>query len=452
MNFSLKLDYIPTAPGVYLMKDRTGKIIYVGKAKNLKKRVSSYFHNKDLPYKIAILVAEIQHIDYIPTASERDSLILEKNLIRRLQPIYNTMWRDDKSYPYVRVTWGEDFPRIFLTRKRIKDRSKYYGPYPNVNGIKKLLKTLWMKKPFTLRPCRYDFKVEEINKGLENCNKALYKKVKSCIYLHTQECPAPCVKKITQEDYAVLVRESELFFRGEWNSILKQLELEMLEASAKMEYEAAARLRDQIRAVEHIREPVTFQEVAADSLHEETELSQGLTEIQHALGLVRPPLRIECFDNSNIQGAHPVAALVVFDRARPLKSAYRKYKIKTVVGPDDFASMREIVLRRYKRLAEEEKRFPDLVLIDGGKGQLGSAQKAMVDLKKMGYKIPPLALASLAKREEEIFLPDREESIRLPMDSKGLLILRHIRDEAHRFAITFHRQKRKDAFFKGGKK
>ncbi len=417
---------LPHCAGVYLMRDKTGRILYVGKAIDLRKRVASYFRPVDA--KIRSLMSEVQHIDYISAESEREALIVEQRLIKQHQPVFNTMWKDSKSYPYVKITVNEDFPRIFLTRQRDKDKARYFGPYPNASSVKKLLRWIWRKKFFALRPCAYDF---------SDSAPLSPQKSNSCLYLHTGECPAPCVNRISKQKYKEIVQKAVLFFEGKNDQLLKIWCKEMKAAAAEMDFERAAQLRDNIQALAHIQERVTFRAMRPEDVQGRIQMSQGLRELQKALNLSKPPLRIEAFDISHIQGTETVASLVVFFHGKPLKSHYRKFRVRTVQGVDDFASMKEVVERRYKRLKTEGAVMPDLVLIDGGSGQLSAALKALdeVGLRK-------LPVVSLAKQNEEIFLPNTRVPVRLPKDSPALQILQHVRDESHRFAVAFHRQRR----------
>lgn len=433
---SLFTPQLPHAPGVYLMRDQTGAIVYVGKAKDLKKRVDSYFSPQkkiDLSPKIQNLVTGLKHIDYIPTASEREALLLEQRLINRLQPIFNTMWKDGKSYPYVVLTMNEDFPRLRLTREKKKRGPVYFGPYPNTHSVRQLLHWIWRKKIFPLRPCNYDF---SLKKPLPD------KKIKACLYFHTQECPAPCAGKISRADYRHLAEKAKWFFSGRKDRLIKEWEKEMKGLSKRMNYEEAARVRDRIDTIKHIAEKVSVVELNENQLEERLGESRAVQDLRRALDLSSPPERIECFDISHVQGFQKVASMVSFKNGRPDKNNYRKFIINSVVGIDDFKSMAEAVGRRYRRLKKENKPFPDLILIDGGKGQLSAALGA---LKQEG--LSHLAIAALAKEEEEIFVPGQQRSIRLAMDSPALLLLRHVRDEAHRFAITFHRQRRLKKMF-----
>jgi len=416
------------------MRDRSGQILYVGKARDLAKRVGSYFANRmDHSAKVAALVASIHHVDYLPSASEREALLLEQAVIRRLQPHFNTMWRYDKSYPYLKLTWKEDFPRLYLTRKVIKDGSKYFGPYPNVGLVRRLLRYLWKQRIVPLRPCRYEFSEK---------HPLPIEKAKQCLYFHTKECPAPCVQRVSKKDYRQMAKEAELFLRGNFGPLQATWQAEMKEASDAKNYERAAQLRDNLAALAHMGERVTVRQIDPSDVVDRVDRSRAITDLQKALNLKRPPIRIECFDISHFQGLETVASMVSFDRGDPKKEEYRKFKIKTVHGIDDFASMAEVVGRRYRRLLAEKKPLPDLVLIDGGKGQLSAAYAMLVNI--LGKSAPPVA--SLAKEEEELFLPGNPESIRLPKDAPALHLVQRVRDEAHRFAITFHRQRRAKRF------
>jgi excinuclease ABC subunit C len=406
----MDLKTLPHSPGVYLMRDEAARILYVGKARDLSKRVSSYFAGREaLSSKIPVLVSSIHHIDYIPTASEREALLVERSLIRQIQPHFNTMWRDDKSYPYVKISWNEECPSVYLTRKKQSDGAAYFGPFTNVKPIRRLLRYLWNKPLFALRPGRS----------------------------HTQKNP------VTPEDHQhcrQIAKEIELFFRGRFRPLQTQWEKEMKSASVRQDYERAAQLRDNLQAITHVHERVTVRQIEIADVESHVDRSRAITDLQKALNLPNPPIRIECFDISHIQGMETVASLVVFERGLPKKSDYRKFIIRTVDGIDDFASMAEVVGRRYRRLVTEGRPLPDLILIDGGKGQLSAACEALRLILGTSYK--KLSIAALAKREEELFRPDHSDALRLPKDSPALLLVQSVRDEAHRFAITFHRLRR----------
>lgn len=431
------LPVLPNSPGVYLMRDNTSAIIYIGKAKNLKKRVASYFlGSKNSIERVGALVSSIQHIDYVPTASEIDALVLERRLINQYKPNFNVMWKDDKSYPYVKLTLKEDFPRLLLTRHKERDGSIYFGPYPNVRQLRHFLKWIWRKKFFALRPCKL-----EVQEG----HPYPYEKVKSCLYLHTKECPAPCLGHISSVDYKKIAERARWFFSGQKSKVIEQWEKEMAAHAKKLNYEEAAAVRNRIDTLKHMDERVTFGEVTESMLDLRINESRATQDLMKGLGLKKPPENIECFDISHFQGTEKVGSMIRFEHGRPNKSQYRKFIIRSVEGIDDFKAMAEVVGRRYRRLRAERKTFPDLVLIDGGKGQLSAALNVLKE-----EKISGLEVAALAKQEEEVFRPGEKNSIRLPQDSAGLLLLRQIRDEAHRFAITFHRLRRDKKTFEKG--
>jgi excinuclease ABC subunit C len=426
------------------MRDIAGKIIYIGKAKDLKKRVASYFGVRPHDPKVSAMMTSVRLVDFVPVPSEKDALILEQKLIHRIKPLYNVMWRDDKSFPFVKITSNEDYPRLLLTRRRKRDGAKYFGPFPDVGSVKRLLLSLWKSRVFPLRPCRYEFHKKDIEAdgGLLKSKPSLNRKVQSCLYLHTGACPAPCVGKISSARYLKTAQEAEMFFRGRSKALVEKWEKEMAEASKKMDFERAGDLRDRLAAIHHVSENVAVRQVNEKNLGIYVDISRALTELKEALGLPHLPLRIEGFDISNIQATEPVASLVVYERGKPAKDQYRKFKIKTVRGQNDFAMMGEVVYRRYRRLKEEGAQLPDLILIDGGKGQLGAAVQSLQELN-----LEKISIASLAKKEEEIFLPGLAQSIRLPKDSPALHILQAVRDEAHRFALSFHRQRRTQRTF-----
>lgn len=422
------LSTIPHGPGVYLMRDRAGRIIYVGKAIDLRKRVANYFQADRLEPKTRAQMAEVQHIDYITAASEREALVMEQRLIGRHQPLYNVMWKDGKTYPWVKIS-KEDFPRIFLTRLKRRDGADYFGPYPNTGAVRHLLTSLWRRGITRLRPCDYDFSE---TKPLPE------KTIKACLYFHTGQCPAPCAGRISGPDYRRLAQEAKFYFEGKNDALRAAWEEDRKAAAAALDFERAAQLRDNVAALDHVNERVTFRALREEDVQGRLKETQTLQQLQKALELPKPPVRIDGFDISHVQGFETVASMVVFVGGKPAKAHYRKFKIKTVAGVDDFASMEEVVYRRYKRAAAEGGPWPDLVLIDGGPGQLGAAMKGL--RRATGRALP---LASLAKRDEEIFLPGRAEPLRLPKDSPVLQLLQHLRDESHRFAVTFHRSRRK---------
>jgi excinuclease ABC subunit C len=416
--------HVPHACGVYLMRDARGEILYIGKAKDLFKRVSQYFNPNKPDLKNTHLAPLIRGIDYVACGSEREALLLERRLIRERQPFFNAMWKDDKSYPYVKITVQEDFPRILLTRRKAKDGALYFGPYPKVAPIKGLIDHLWKQKLFTLRPCRWDF---GLDKPLDPRRRH------SCLYLHTGDCPAPCAGHISREEYRRAVQDAVLFFSGRHAQLRQRFEREMREASQKLEYERAARLRDNLEALDQIGQRVRVRAVQAESLDRPLAASRSVTDLQEALGLASAPFHIECFDVSHFQGRQSVAAMVCFRGGEPHKDHYRRFRLRSVAGIDDFASIAEAVRRRYSRLQREGEAMPDLVLIDGGKGQLSAA---LAELRTLKLRVP---LASLAKRIEEVFVPGKTESLVLDRSRPALRLLQRLRDEAHRFGVKYHR-------------
>ncbi len=543
-NLKHKLELLPSNPGVYQFFNDKGKVIYVGKAKNLKNRVRSYFHeNVDSP-KTRILVSKIEDLQVIVTDSEIEALVLENNMIKELKPKYNINLKDDKTYPYIRIT-NEPFPQIFPTREIIRDGSKYFGPYTDVKSMKNSLRML--TTAFKIRSCRFFIDDEAIEK----------KKIKLCLDYHIKKCYGPCEGLISRESYNEMVNQIIKVLKGKTDDLINELRDEMNGASANLDFEKAALLRDRINQLtvytekqkvvsddlddkdiisaayegkdvactilnirsgrligkkqlklsaeeneemdkiysaviefyynEYVEIPkeiiIETEPSEADSLIEWLSVKGGkkcrfaipqrqssamallnmckqnailqlkeielqrmkkegavpfvLSSLKRDLHLRNLPLKIECFDISNLQGTDTVASMVVFENGKPKKSEYRKFIIKSVEGPDDFASMREVIERRYSRVKEENLRMPELVMVDGGKGQLSSAVEILNSLELKNYEV-----IGLAKRLEEVFLPGSPEPQTIPKTSSSLKLLQHIRDEAHRFAITFHRERR----------
>ncbi|MCK5259732.1 MAG: excinuclease ABC subunit UvrC [Candidatus Omnitrophica bacterium] len=396
---------LPLTSGVYLMKDARGKVIYVGKAVSLRQRVQSYFRkSRGKDPKTDLLVAEIAGIGHIETASEAEALILEASLIKKYGPKYNIELRDDKSYPFIEIT-GESFPRISIERPRRKKKaSKYYGPYVKVGLIREALTLL--RSIFPFRTCDPFLK-------------------KECLDYHIGLCDAPCTEKIGKKEYAKNIRNVCLILEGKKDALYRRLSKEMERLSAAHKFEKAAVVRDQLRAIGAL-----YSGTKDINYYKEAE------QLQRALNLPRLPERIEAFDISNIMGNQAVGSMVAFVNGKPDKSNYRRFHIREVEGIDDFRMIAEVVKRRYRRLRNEGLLFPDLVVIDGGKGQLSAA---LAELRVLDVDIP---VASLAKREEEVFLPRKRDAVRLRKDSLGLKLLQRMRDEAHRFAITYHRSLR----------
>ena len=530
----IQLKSLPEVSGVYQYYDKSDRIIYVGKAKNLKKRVSSYFNKVHEYKKTNVLVKNIVRIEHIVVDTEMDALLLENNLIKKHQPRYNVLLKDDKTYPWICIK-KEPFPRVFYTRKLIKDGSEYFGPFTNHKTIMTLLGLV--RSLYPLRSCKFDLSDEKIKSA----------KYKVCLEYHMGNCLAPCTSQINQSDYNNNIKEIREIIKGNFKSSLNTFKNQMKGHAKAMEFEKAQLVKEKIQSLNNFQAKSTivntkinnvdvfsiisdegygyinYLQVSHGSIvrshtlevkkkldeSNATLLQLGIIEIRQLfksdakeiflselvplgealkisvplqgdkrklvdlstrnakffrmdrfkqmkivdperhtsrimsqmkidLRLPKPPLHIECFDNSNIQGSTPVAACVVFKNGKPSKKEYRHYNIKTVEGPDDYASMEEVVYRRYKRLMEEEASMPELIVIDGGKGQLSSAVKSL-DLLGLRGKI---SIVGIAKRLEEIYFPEDPVPLYLDKRSESLKILQRARDEAHRFGITFHRQKR----------
>jgi excinuclease ABC subunit C len=537
--FSEIASSIPHQPGVYKYFDEGKELLYIGKAKDLRKRVSSYFYRSVDNRKTLILIAQIRHIEYTVTDNEHDAFLLESSLIKHYQPRYNIELKDDKSFPFI-VIKNERFPRVFFTRHMIRDGSEYIGPFTSVFAARELLDLI--KENIPLRNCSLNLSEQNINKG----------KFKVCLEYHLGNCNGPCEGYQTADNYNEKLQYIRNILKGNIAAVLKGLKTEMMQLAGNMEFEKAEIIKHKIASLQHYQQKSTvvnprlnnidvvcilsddklafvhfmmlqngtiiyanttkidkkfedetdadilslayahfrerFNSVATEVIasmeinlpHAELKLTvpklgdkknllemglknvlifrdelrrknalmletaseekniQTLQELQEALHLPQLPKHIECFDNSNFQGSYPVAAMVCFRNGVSSNKEYRHFKIRTVEGIDDFASMTEIVYRRYKRLIDEEKPLPQLVIIDGGKGQLGAALKSIQQLDLMGK----MTIVGLAKREESIFFPGDKTPLQLPYDSPAHLLVRRIRDEVHRFGITFHRQLR----------
>ena len=530
----IQLKTLPDSPGVYQYFDKEGIILYVGKAKNLKKRVASYFTKNHDNAKTRILVNKIVSIKHIVVETETDALLLENNLIKKHQPRYNIMLKDDKTYPWICIK-KERFPRVFMTRRVIKDGSEYFGPYTNVRTVKVLLDLI--RELYPLRTCNYDLSREKITA----------KKYKVCLEYHLGNCIGPCEDFQNEESYKETIKAIRNILRGNFKESLDKFQKIMQSLAVKMEFEEAQKVKEKLNLLSNYQSKstivnpsinnvdvfsiisdesygyVNFFKIANGSIIQShtTEIKKKLDEtdkrilalavveirqrfnstskevyvpfkidlgtsikvtvpkmgdkkrilelsernakyyrqeqfkqikiadpdrhvnrimaqMQKDLRLSEEPRHIECFDNSNIQGTHPVAACVVFKDGKPIKKEYRHYSIKTVDGPDDFASMEEVVFRRYKRLLSEGESLPQLIVIDGGKGQLSSALKSL-DLLGLRGKI---AIIGIAKRLEEIYYPGDSIPMYLDKRSETLKIIQFLRNEAHRFGITLHRNKR----------
>lgn len=413
-----KIRQLPQGPGVYLMKDRLGSILYVGKAKHLRKRVSSYFQrSKQLQEhqpKIASMVRLVHDLDVVEVKNEAEALLLEGRLIKEWKPKYNTLFVDDKQFLLIRVDVHHPFPQFRLVRSRRDDRALYFGPFPHASHVRKTLKELRSKFGVLVG----DSYPKELGPG----HYQLYGDVRGEIYGHANE--------VTKEVYRQRADDACAFLKGEACQWLESLECDMARASEKKDFERAAKLRDILFAIRETTTPLrkfTHTKAPAASVEE------GLVSLQEAIGLIGRPVHIECFDISHISGTFTVASMVHFSEGRPDKSQYRRYRIRSFSGNDDFRAMEEVVGRRYRRLHLEGKALPDLVVIDGGRGQVNAALKAFLVLD-----IPAPFLVGLAKREEAIVFADGREDLKLPHASSGLHLLQRIRDEAHRFANTYN--------------
>ena len=534
-----KVASLPENPGVYQYYDREGKIIYIGKAKNLRKRVSSYFLKNHDYGKTKVLVSKITDIAHIVVDSEEDALLLENNLIKKYQPRYNILLKDDKTYPFIVVT-NEVFPRVFQTRNVVKDGSLYFGPYTSTGLVRALLDLF--RHLFPLRSCKLNLSKEAVLKN----------KYKVCLEYHLGNCKGPCVGEYDENSYNQHIEDVRNILKGNIGGVIRYLKVRMHDFANELEFEKAEEIKQKILKLEGFQAKSTivnpslnnvdvFSFLDSDDrafvnfikvisgcvvqshtmeykkrLDESPEaiLSYAISEVksrtqilareiivpfmpdvnfslvkftipklgdrkkllelsernlkfytleqqkqesirnkvprdervlvtlQNDLRLSELPRHIECFDNSNIQGHYPVAACVVFINGKPAKREYRHFNIKTVEGPDDFASMEEIVYRRYKRLKEENLPLPQLIVVDGGKGQLGVAVKVLEELGLFGK----IAIIGIAKRLEEIFYPYDSVPLYLDKKSESLKVIQHLRNEAHRFGITFHRNKRSKGF------
>ncbi|AHW59529.1 excinuclease ABC subunit C [Draconibacterium orientale] len=535
------ISVLPNKPGIYQYLDQTNTIIYIGKAKNLRKRVSSYFTKNHDHRKTALLVRNIADIKHMVVESEQDALLLENNLIKKYQPRYNIRLKDDKSYPWICIK-NEAFPRVFKTRNLVRDGSKYFGPYTSIYTVRTLLELF--KSEYKLRTCNYNLSPENIASG----------KYKVCLEYHIGNCKGPCEGYVSVDEYDQGIADIADILKGNISGVIKHLEGMMADMAENLNFEEAAAIKEKYDSLKRYQSrstvvsPVitdvdvysieedenfafinylkiikgaiiqTFTLEIKKGLDENTEelLLAGIIEIRQKifsnareilvpfklenvienvtfrvpqrgekkqlldlskrnakyfrlekdkqavlknpqvrtdrilntikkdLQLKELPERIECFDNSNLQGTNPVAACVVFKNAKPAKKEYRHFNIKTVEGPNDFASMEEVVYRRYRRLKEENKPLPNLIVVDGGKGQLSATMKAMDKLELRGK----ITVIGIAKRLEEIYFPGDSVPLYINKNSETLKVIQHLRDEAHRFGITFHRDKRSKSFIK----
>ncbi|TBR16749.1 excinuclease ABC subunit UvrC [bacterium] len=396
-----KISGLPESPGVYIFKDSGGKIIYIGKAKSLKKRVSSYF-SRFLSSKTQSLVSKIAGIEYKKTFSESQAQILEAALIKDNQPQYNISLKDDKSFPWIRIT-DEKFPMVSICRRKEKlrnDNSVYFGPYTNAALLRQAIKV--MRTIFGFRSC----------KNIPGS---------ACLYYRLKLCPAPCTGNISSAVYKDTINSLKLFLESRYEELIRRLSLRMEEVSKNKEYEEAAKLRDQINALSAISSSAS-----SDSM------ITAMEDLKNLLKLKNLPVNIEAFDISNISGQSACGSMASFLRGAPDKNNYRRFRIKTVTGVDDYACLKEVVHRRYARVKQENLKPPNLILIDGGKAHLLTAER---ELEKLGMDIP---LASIAKEDENIYVKGKKSPIIFSGDRPALNLIRRLRDEAHRFALSYH--------------
>ena len=416
-----KVKSFPTTPGVYLMKDSTGVVLYVGKAKNLRNRAAHYFTKAALEdFRTADLVPLIADIDYLEAETEVDALLLEARLVKDIQPRFNVELKDDKTFPYLQIRVREDFPRVEFTRTPRRRGVLLYGPFTSARGLKRAMNLL--QRLFQFRNCSLDI-VE---------NDPRWRWFRPCLLHSIRQCTAPCNFRVTKEDYRKQIRKLRMVLEGKKDRLLREMEQEMQEASAALLFEKAARLRDDIEALKKLGQRGDVQRDAQPEVFP-IDPKKGLHGLRKVLGLAQTPRTIEGVDIAHLGGQDTVASLVHFIDGLPFKPGYRRYRIKSVEGVDDFASIREVISRRFRRYPGKEEVYPDVLLIDGGLGQLNAAREA---LQLLG--VEPPCLISLAKREEEIYRPGETEPLRLSRHSAALRLLQYVRDEAHRFAQHYH--------------
>jgi excinuclease ABC subunit C len=417
-----KVRSFPQTPGVYLMKDAAGRVIYVGKAKNLRSRAGSYFLKAAAEdSRTAKLVLEIRDIDYLDAESEIDALLMEARLIKDILPKFNRDLRDSKSFPYLEIFTYEEFPRVRFTREPKSHGTKLYGPFANPRGLRGAIQVL--QKVFRFRTCSLD--IDESDER--------WRWFRPCLLASIEQCTAPCNLRITREDYRKVIHRLQRFLDGGKTVLLRELHAEMAEAAKQLQFEEAARLRDEIEMLESLDDRGELE------THVQPEVfpidpKKGLAGLQKVLHLEKRPRTIEGVDIAHTGGTDTVASIVRFIDGLPFKPGYRRMQIHGVAGPDDTASIHEAVARRFRHIVESDESPPDILLIDGGKGQLHAAMSALSAFPS----IQPMKVISLAKREELVFTPDTDEPLHLSRHSFALRLLQYVRDEAHRFAQHYH--------------
>lgn len=407
------------------MKDAEDRVLYVGKAKDLRSRVSSYFQpSADLLNtrgpEIARMIPRVVDVEFLECETEVDALLRESRLVKDIQPPFNVVLKDDKTFPYLEITLKDDFPGVYITRTPNLSGSKLYGPFTSVRDVHEALNAL--QKAFKFRSCEMEIRAEDDSRRF----------FRPCLLHAIQQCTAPCAAMISKEEYAKDIRQLRRFLASKRSVVLKRLERDMEQAAKELRFEEAAKLRDQIKALEtlslrgevdvHVQPEVFF-----------VDPGDGLDKLAELLGLESRPRSLECLDIAHVQGEATVGSIVCFIDGRPFKPGYRRYRIQSVEGVDDYASIREVIGRRYRHASHGEELYPDVILVDGGLGQLHAALEAFADMD-----IRPPMVISLAKREEEIYVQQRSAPMRLPRNDAALRLLQHIRDESHRFAQHYH--------------
>jgi excinuclease ABC subunit C len=421
-----KVKQFPAAPGVYIMKDAQGVVLYVGKAKNLRNRAGHYFTKAAAEDpRTADLVPLIADIDYLPADSEVDALLLEARLVKDVQPRFNIELKDDKTFPYLQIRIREDFPRVEFTRQPRRRGVRLYGPFTSARTLRHAIQVL--QRIFQFRTCSLDIKAED----------SRWRWFRPCLLHSIHQCTAPCNFRVTKEEYRKQIRALRMVLEGKKARLIREMEHEMEDASKALQFEKAARLRDDIAALQALGQRGDVQRDVQPEVFP-IDPKKGLVGLRKVLGLPQTPRTIEGVDIAHLGGSDTVASLVSFIDGLPFKPGYRRFRIKSVRGIDDFASIREVVTRRFRnagvrRHGDEEQIFPDVLLIDGGKGQLNAAREAFAVLG-----VEPPCLISLAKREEEIYRSGESEPLRLSRHAAALRLLQYVRDEAHRFAQHYH--------------
>jgi len=426
----------PRVPGVYLMKDERGRVLYVGKAADLRDRVSSYFRatSGDDRMQLPVLMQEVADVEYLEAASEVDALLMEARLVKDIQPKYNVRLRDDKSYPYLEVTRGEDFPRVRLTRSPVKG-SRLFGPFVDVRGVRQSLPLI--QRVFRFRTCKLDIDAADERRRF----------FRPCLLHYIESCTAPCAGRVSKAEYARQIDELVRFLAGKQETLKREMKRRMTRAAEKLDFEKAAQLRDELAALESLARRSLYGDYPAGDLLT-IDPQDGLREIEEVFELDYTPRTIEGIDVANLSGEEAVGALVSFVDGRPFKPGYRRFRIRSASGIDDYAMIREVVERRFERLKEEGETFPDVLLIDGGAGHLATALGV---LRKLDVKL--LLVLGLAKEEERIYVAGREQPLELERRNPALRLVQHVRDEAHRFAQHYHHLlRRKRTFGEGERK